>query len=51
MNEVLFAIEYFISTLTWVHAAVFAIAVAGVIVVFRLLKAKQDKIEEKIDEE
>ena len=51
MNEVLYAVEYFISSLTWGHAAVLAIAVVGVLVVFRLLKAKQDKIEEKLDEE
>ena len=51
MNEVLYAIEFFISSLTWKHAVVLAIAVVGVIVVFRLFKAKQDKIEEKLDEE
>ena len=50
MNEVLYAIEYLLSSLTWVHAVIFCIALVGVVVVFRLFKAKQDKIEEYLEE-
>ena len=50
MNEVLFSIEYLLRSLTWKDAVVFGIALVGVFVVCRLLKAKKDKIEEKLDE-
>jgi hypothetical protein len=50
MNEVLYAIEYLLRSLTWKDAAVFCIALVGVFVVCRLLKAKKDKIEEHLDE-
>ena len=50
MNEVLYAIELLLNSLTWVHAVVFGLVIVGVIVVFRLFKAKQDKIEDYLDE-
>lgn len=50
MNEVLYVIELFLNSLTWVHAVVFGLVIVGVIVVFRLFKAKQDKIEDYLDE-
>ena len=50
MNEVLYAIEYFLRSLTWVDAVIFCLAVVGVVVVFRLFKAKQDKIEDYLDD-
>lgn len=50
MNEVLYAIEYFLGSLTWVHAAILGIALVGVVVLFRLFKAKQDKIEEYLED-
>ena len=50
MNEVLYGIEYLLSSLTWVHAVIFCIELVGVVVVFRLFKAKQDKIEEYLEE-
>ena len=50
MNEVLFSIEYLLRSLTWKDAAVAGIALVGVVVACRLLKAKKDKIEEKLDE-
>ena len=50
MNEVLYAIEYFLRRLTWMDAIVFGLVLVGVIVLFRLFKAKQDKIEEYLDE-
>ena len=50
MNEVLYAIEFLLRSLTWKDAAVFCIAFAGGVVVCRLLKAKKDKIEEYLDE-
>ena len=49
-NEVLYSIEYLLRLLTWKDAAIFGIALVGVFVVCRLLKAKKDKIEEKLDE-
>ena len=50
MNEVLYAIEYLLRSLTWVDAVIFCLAVVGVVVVFRLFKAKQDKIEDYLDD-
>ena len=50
MNEVLYAIEFFLRSLTWRHAAILGIVLVGVVVVFRLLKAKQDKIEEHLED-
>ncbi len=50
MNEVLYAIEYLLRSLTWADAAVFGVVLVGVFVVFRLLKAKQDKIEEHLED-
>ena len=50
MKEVLYAIEYFLRSLTWMDAIVFGLVLVGVIVLFRLFKAKQDKIEEYLDE-
>lgn len=50
MNEVLYAIELLLSSLTWVHAAVIGLVLVGVIVLFRLFKAKQDKIEEYLED-
>ena len=50
MNEVLFSIEYLLRSLTWKDAVVFGIALVGVFAVCRLLKAKKNKIEEKLDE-
>ena len=50
MNEVLYAIEFLLRSLTWKDAVVFGIVLVGVIVVFRLFKAKQDKIEEHLEE-
>ena len=50
MNEVLYAIEYLLRSLTWKDAVVFGIALVGIIVVCRLLKAKKDKIEKYLDE-
>lgn len=50
MNEVLYGIEYLLRSLTWMDAVVFGIVLVGVVVVFRLFKAKQDKIEEYLDE-
>lgn len=50
MNEVLYAIEYLLRNLTWGHVAILAIVLVGVVVVFRLLKAKQDKIEEYLED-
>ena len=50
MNEVLYVIENFLRSLTWRHAAILGIVLVGVVVVFRLLKAKQDKIEDYLDE-
>ena len=50
MNEVLYAIEFFLRSLTWRHTVVLGIVIVGVVVVFRLFKAKQDKIEEYLDE-
>ena len=50
MNEVLYAIEFFLRSLTWMDALVVGLVLVGVIVVFRLFKAKQDKIEDYLDE-
>ena len=50
MNEVLYVIESLLSRLTWVHAVIAGIVLVGVIVVFRLFKAKQDKIEEYLED-
>jgi len=50
MNEVLYAIEYFLGSLTWVHAAILGAVLVGVVVLFRLFKAKQDKIEEYLED-
>ena len=50
MNEVLYAVEFLLRSLTWKHAIVLGIVLVGVVVVFRLLKAKQDKIENYLDE-
>lgn len=50
MNEVLYAIEFLLRSLTWMDAVVAALVIVGVIVVFRLFKAKQDKIEEHLEE-
>ena len=50
MNEVLFSIEYLLRSLTWKDAVLFCIALVGVFAVCRLLKAKKNKIEEKLDE-
>ena len=50
MNEVLYAIEYLLRSLTWKDAVVVGIALVGAIVVCRLLKAKKDKIEEHLEE-
>lgn len=50
MNEVLYVIESLLSSLTWVHAVVLVLVLVGVVVVFRLFKAKQDKIEDYLDE-
>ena len=50
MNEVLYVIESLLSSLTWVHVAVLGLVIVGVVVVFRLLKAKNDKIEDYLDE-
>ena len=50
MNQVLYLIELFLNSLTWVNAVVFGLVIVGVIVVFRLFKAKQDKIEDYLDE-
>ena len=47
MNEVLYAIEYLLRSLTWKDAAVFCIVL---FVVCGLLKVKKDKIEEHLDE-
>ena len=47
MNEVLYSAEYLLRNLTKKDAAVFGIAIVGVFVVCRLLKAKKDKIKEK----
>ncbi|MBR5598121.1 MAG: hypothetical protein IKW30_12050 [Lachnospiraceae bacterium] len=49
MNEVLYSAEYLLRNLTKKDAAVFGIAIVGVFVVCRLLKAKKDKIKEKLD--
>lgn len=50
MNEVLYAIEFLLRSLTWKHAVVAGIVIVGVIVLFRLFKAKQDKIEEHLED-
>ena len=50
MNEVLYAIEYLLRSLTWKDAVIFGLVLVGVVVLFRLFKAKQDKIEEHLDE-
>ena len=50
MNEVLYAIEYLLRSLTWKHAVIFGIAVVAFVIVCRLLKAKKDKIDEYLDE-
>ena len=50
MNEVLYAIEFLLRSLTWKDAVIFALVVVGVIVLFRLFKAKQDKIEEHLED-
>ena len=50
MNEVLYAIEYLLRSLTWKDAIIFALVLVGIVVVFRLFKAKEDKIEEHLDE-
>ena len=50
MNEVLYVIENLLSSLTWVHAVVAGIALVGVVVVISLFKAKQDKIEEYLED-
>ena len=50
MNEVLYSIEFLLSSLTWMDAVIFGLVIVGVIVVFRLLKAKNDKIEDYLDE-
>ena len=50
MNEVLYAIEYFLRSLTWMHAAILGLVIVGVVILFRLFKAKQDKIEDYLDE-
>lgn len=50
MSEILYGIEYLLRSLTWKDAAIFGIALVGVVVVLRLLKAKQDKIEDYLDE-
>lgn len=50
MNEVLYVIELLLSSLTWVHAVVIGLVLVGVIVLFRLFKAKQDKIEEYLED-
>ena len=50
MNEVLYAIEYFLGSLTWVHAVILGTTLVGVVVLFRLFKAKQDKIEEYLED-
>ena len=50
MNEVLYAIEYLLRSLTWMHAAILGLVIVGVVVVFRLFKAKQDKIEDYLYE-
>ena len=50
MNEVLYAIEYLLRSLTWMDAAILGLVIVGVVVVFRLFKAKQDKIEDHLDE-
>ena len=50
MNEVLYVIENLLSKLTWGHVVIAGIVLVGVIVVFRLFKAKQDKIEEYLED-
>ena len=50
MNEVLYAIEFLLRSLTWKDAVVAGIVIVGVIILFRLFKAKQDKIEEHLED-
>lgn len=50
MNEVLYVIELWLNSLTWKDAAIVCLAVVVVILLFRLFKAKQDKIEEYLEE-
>ena len=50
MGEVLYAIEFLLRKLTWEHATILLLAIVGLIVVVRLLKLKQDKIEDYLDE-
>ena len=50
MNEVLYAIEFLLRSLTWKDAAIFAVAFVGGVIVCRLFKAKSDKIEDYLDE-
>ena len=51
MNEVFYAIEYLFRGLTWEVVTILGIVFAlAVFAVYRLLKAKKAKIEDKLDE-
>ena len=50
MSEVLYAIEFLLRSLTWKDAVVAGIVIVGVIILFRLFRAKQDKIEEHLED-